>query len=367
MKKILLVASLLLVAVAVFYYMSDWRIQFNREQVLKEVRNYVESTKETEASGPKINPENLIWKAATTDAPWTKRDSEAAIVFDNKMWIFGGLHGLPTAENNYGVAPHFNDIWSSTDGINWILEREHADWSPRRSMSVEYFRGKLWMFGGWSNTTGYKTGIWASDDAIHWKQITKDTPWPAREGQSSAVFQGKLWMIGGIEYGKKLGDQNLKSDVWNSEDGVNWNRVIAESSWSGRYDHGVAVFNDKLWVAGGLIHGKALNDVWSSDDGKNWMLENINAPWEERHGFPFLNYKNKLWIISGWGTIHEAGTQDVWYSADGKNWRKAGEDFSWPGREDQTGLVFKNKMWILGGMGPFWKWNNDVWYSSFGN
>jgi hypothetical protein len=109
-----------------------------------------------------------------------------------------------------------------------------------------------------------------------------------------------------------------------------------------------------------------MNDVWSSSDGVNWVLENGNAPWEERHGMPLVNYKDRLWLVSGWGTVNDKGTQDVWYSANGKDWQKAGIDFSWPGREDHEVMVFQDKLWVTAGMGPFWVWNNDVWYSDFG-
>ncbi|MCL4405961.1 MAG: hypothetical protein M1471_00295 [Patescibacteria group bacterium] len=364
-KKALMVVGLAVIFIWGLYNWGGWRIEMNQDRVLSDERNYVEPV-ETEPASLGTNPAGLAWKEATAHADWSPRDSQGGIVFNDKMWIFGGLRGFSEAENNYGVAPHFNDIWSSEDGINWTLEREHAEWSPRRSISIEYFKGKLWMFGGWSTTTGYRTGIWVSDDAIHWREVLRDVPWGAREGQTSAVFQGKLWMIGGLSYGAKLGEQNLKNDVWNSEDGIHWNLATSDGGWAGRYDHGTTVFNGKLWVAGGLSHGKAMNDVWSSADGKVWVLENGNAPWEERHGMPLVNYDNRLWLVSGWGTINEKGTQDVWYSANGKDWLKAGNDFAWPGREDHEVMVFKDKLWVMAGMGPFWRWNNDVWYSDFG-
>lgn len=363
-KKILFVILLIGIFWWILYDWSDWKIEMNQEQVLSDEKNYSEPIG-GETASPAIDPRTIVWKKASSNAPWGPRDSQGGIVFDGKMWIFGGLRGFPEAENNYGVAPHFNDIWSSEDGVNWTLEKEHAAWSPRRSMSVEYFKGKLWMFGGWSTTTGYRTGVWVSDDAINWKQVLKDAPWGGREGQTSAVFQGKLWMFGGLSFGARLGDQNLKNDVWNSEDGIHWNLVTENAGWAPRYDQGATVFQDELWVAGGVSHGEAMNDVWSSSDGINWVLENGNAPWEKRHGVPLVNYKNRLWIVSGWGSVNDKGTQDAWYSENGKDWQKAG-DLEWSGREDHEVMVFQDKLWVMAGMGPFWVWNNDVWYSDFG-
>ena len=78
--------------------------------------------------------------------------------------------------------------------------------------------------------------------------------WSARYSHSSAVFDNKLWVMGGI-------DSNHKNDVWFTTDGSSWTEVTTTSVWSVRHALTSAVFDNKLWVMGGY-GGSNLNDVW---------------------------------------------------------------------------------------------------------
>lgn len=300
------------------------------------------------------------WQLVASSTEWTPRDSSASFVFNNKMWMMGGLNGNNVPSNNhkpeYWKADFFNDIWSSEDGATWVREVEHAEWSPRRSMSVVEYDGTLWMFGGWSQKTGYEVGIWKSSDALHWEQVSKSAPWGIREGQSVEIFLGKLWLFGGVNYD----DRVVMNDVWYSENGIDWN-FATNTLMSGRWDQATAVFNDTLFLTGGMdLSGDSFRDEWYTKDGIHWE-EVLEIPWEARQGHALVSLENRLWLVGRLNDSKDKGVNDVWYSDDGFVWNKTKNDPAWVGREDGTVLPFKGELILFGGMGSDWVWKNDVW------
>ncbi|MDO8562047.1 MAG: hypothetical protein Q7S05_04475 [bacterium] len=313
-----------------------------------------------------FEPEFLSWSLATSSAEWEARDSAVSFIFQNKMWTVGGLDGNGHVDENgvelYWEAPHFNDIWSTTDGVLWMLEAEHADFPPRRSMSIIEFKGKLWMFAGYSPEGGLQSDIWQSDDAVHWQKVAAKAAFLPREGQTVEIFKDRLWMIGGVNYDRR----KALNDVWYSDDGVDWTLSTSSVPWRARWDHDTEVFNGKMYLASGMdLTLQTFNDVWVTDDGFNWSLVTEHAPWEGRQGGQLLNFKGLLWMV---GRLNDEfdkyGPNDVWYSADGRTWQKTVVDPPWTGREDYSGLVYNGRMYVFGGMDANWQWRNDVWVSS---
>jgi len=314
---------------------------------------------------PQYNPQSLMWTEATSSAEWQPRDSAASFVFRDKMWIMGGLNGNADVDSahtiRYWEAPHLNDIWTSDDGVYWKEEKEHAEWLPRRSMSVVLFQDKLWMFGGWSPFSGYTNDIWQSDDGLTWEEVVSNAPWTAREGQVAEIFQGRIWMMGGVNYDTR----EVKNDVWYSNDGIHWNQATSTVPWRPRWDHASAVFKGRLFIAGGMnLTKETFKDIWVSSDGMMWELANVAPPWQERQGFALINFHDMLWTIGRLNDSENGGLNDIWYSDDGISWHKTAADPAWLGREDHAALLFKDRMYVYGGMGADWQWRNDVWISS---
>lgn len=318
-----------------------------------------------EQSPPAFHHEYLTWVSATSTAEWGPRDSAASFVFNDKMWTMGGLNGNPVTNSQHAVqywdAMHYNDIWSSVDGRQWIQEVEHADWSPRRSMSVVQFNDALWMIGGWSPIDGYTHEVWKSTDGVVWEKVLTSVPWSPREGQSVEVFQGKLWMYGGVNYDER----KVFNDVWYSEDGLNWVLATATASWSGRWDHATAQFQGMLFLIGGMnLSKQSFKDVWVSENGMDWELIEDSPPWQDRQGHSLLVVHDALWLVSRLNDAESGGVNDTWFSLDGVAWSKVTNDPPWLGREDHAGLVFRDRMFIFGGMDENWVWRNDVWHSN---
>ena len=289
----------------------------------------------------------LVWEddEAATDR-WPARQGHSSVVFDGKLWVIGGA----------GSGERLDDVWSSTDGINWTQETSSAGWSAREGHSSVVFDGKLWVLGG--DDGGDSNEVWSSEDGATWTQVTiSGTSWSARQYHTSGVFDGKLWVIGGSIGGTYL------DDVWSSPDGVTWAQATtAATHWSARYRHSSAVFDSKLWVIGGYDGSSRLNDAWSSSDGSTWTEATAAAGWSARSGHSSVVHAGKLWVIGGDAGGGSVRLDDVWSSSDGATWTdETPSETHWPVRRYHTSAVFDGYIWVLGGQTTGSTRFNDVW------
>ena len=301
---------------------------------------------------------NPGWIQESPAVAWQARDSQAELVYKNKLWIFGGWF------NSKEAPPR--DVWNSADGKKWNLINNSAPWiHSDLSMSI-VFKNKMWMMGGWYNgrLEGHSASnqVWSSTDGIKWKSETDKAAWTPRIASAILEFKGKIWILGGTENYYFGDNKSLKNDVWYSSNGKDWKLATANAGWSPRAYHQAAVLNGKIYVFGGgnyVPEYHALNDVWSSEDGINWVKEISSAPWHERLWFNTVVYRDHIWVMGGWSNYPYKNHQDVWFTKDGKTWEEYKSDKVWKERHEASTFVFKDKIWIAGGMNP--PLVNDVW------
>lgn len=311
------------------------------------------------APGPLIfNPAALKWELAVAAAPWVKRDAHTALVFNDKLWLLGGVGGRsPDYSDNK------SDVWASENGKDWRLITANVGWGKRRAHASVVFQNKMWALGGATlgaggNIDHFLNDVWFSGDGTNWIQAVSSAPWTPRKGHAAVVFDGKIWLLGGVD------SSGVTNDVWFSEDGVNWKLATANAPWPARYDLAVEVFDNKMWLSGGSSGDMGRTDLWVSSNGIDWREVGEKFNWPGRHGHCFIAFENNLWLIGGWSGFR-VGFNDTWFSKDGANWKKTASDGPWTGREDLTCNIFKNKIWILGGMKTGGDRTNDVWFSDF--
>ncbi len=156
----------------------------------------------------------MEWNEIASSTPFLSRDSHASFVFQDRIWIIGGLNGnglvSPTHQIKYWQAPHLNYIWVSENGRDWKEIETENIWAPRRSMSIIEFKNKLWMLGGWSTGGGYSNELWNSEDGVDWTKTEIKFPFEPREGQIAGIFNEKLFIMGGVNYDRR----KTFNDVW---------------------------------------------------------------------------------------------------------------------------------------------------------
>jgi len=192
------------------------------------------------------------WQLVSDNLPCLPRYGAGCAVFAGRMWILGGAAD--------GTA--YNDVWSSTDGIEWTQEVAVAPWSRRQLFgNVVVHDNKLWIIGGGlTNYQPFKAyrDIWCSADGREWIQVSDEAPWPARIWSSCAVYRNRIWLLGGFR--AQPGWNNF-NDVWYSSDGRHWQLLESEDIWSPRHELSAYVHDNHLWVVGGNAW-PLLNDVW---------------------------------------------------------------------------------------------------------
>jgi len=281
------------------------------------------------------------WVQVASQNPWVPRDSCGELVFDGKMWLFGGY-----------TPKVVGDIWSSKDGANWTPSGNVPSATGVNIPVNLVFRGKMWL-------TDNKDAFYRSGDGKTWEQVVSGIPPFGRAGAGGAVFRDKMWLLGGRK------GSEVYNDVWSSSDGVSWTCELREAPWSRRHFFGalVVVFKDKLWILGGAIQAyhpfRAYADVWSSSDGRNW-IKTAEGPWPPRMWNTAVVYRDRMWLIGGfradptWNNFN-----DTWYSADGVTWKQMPSPRVWSPRHELSAYVFKDKIWVVGGNA--WPLMNDVW------
>uniref|UniRef100_A0A7C2NXS2 Galactose oxidase n=1 Tax=Schlesneria paludicola TaxID=360056 RepID=A0A7C2NXS2_9PLAN len=242
--------------------------------------------------------DGVTWDRATEAAAWKHSDFPMAVAFQDRMWVMGGWHG--------GRLPHAsasNAVWSSTDGANWKQETAAAAWSPRMAAGAVVFNNRLWIFGGtqkyyFGDDDDLKNDVWSSADGVHWELATDKAPWSPRAYLGAVVHAGRLWVLGGGNY---LPNYQVKNDVWSSTDGVHWDLVAEAAPWSPRIWFFAAAYRERLWVLGGWSNhpSKNWNDVWTSADGKTWSEFKTETIWTPRHEHSVYVHQDKLWVVTG--------------------------------------------------------------------
>jgi len=313
-----------------------------------------------------------IWTQITAKADFAPRDGAGALVFADRMWFLGGW--------NPGDKQHFpkictNDVWSSTDGAAWTLEKPNSfgteafdpntDWEGRHTAGYAVHDGKMWIVGGDPIQGYYQCDVWNSANGVDWHPVARDSQvaWAPRALHYTVVFQNEIWVMGGQTVPQFApAEEQFCDDIWKSPDGLHWSQVIPETPhWSPRgMIGGSAVFQDRIWILGGGLYDTPASpqrvfrgDVWSSADGVHWECHLERAPWAPRQYHDVAVFDARLWILEGW---NETNRNDVWHSADGVHWEEL-PGTPWAVRHAASLFAYDDGLWIVAGNNM----ESDVW------
>ena len=312
------------------------------------------------------------WVCVTMEAPFAARDGAGALVYEDRMWLIGGWNSRDALNFPLDCV---NDVWSSKDGAVWERERANTfgtpqfdpqqDWEGRHTAGYVVHRGVMWIVGGDPLQGHYQYDVWNSANGRAWKWVNKDepVPWGPRVLHYTVAFQDKIWVMGGQTTPQFApAPEQVYNDIWNTEDGIHWARVLPEGRhWAPRgMIGGQAVFKDRLWILGGGTYDtpgtperQFYNDVWSSGDGVHWKCHTESAPWHPRQYHDVAVFDGKLWVLEGWNRENRS---DLWYSEDGVQWQEL-PNTPWKPRHAASLYVFHEALWVVAGNNM----ESDVW------
>lgn len=320
------------------------------DEDVSSVDNDVEATDtaQTDTDIAVIPDEDILktWTQATASASFSKRWGHASVVFGGKIWVIGG----------FDDTSRLNDVWSSSDGAAWTQVTAKAAFSPRNAHTSVVFNDKMWVIAG-EGDSGDLNDVWSSADGVKWTRATAKAAFAARKEHSSVVFGGKMWVMAGI-------GSDTFGDVWYSTDGAAWSRATSSAAFDVRYEAAAFVYDNKMWITGGHYYTEwdnQLADAWYSTDGSQWKCAASNSGFGQRYGHSASAYNGKMWVIAGYNSGRK---NDAWYSTDGMTWTAAKPDAVFPVRSDQTSVDFNGALWVIGGFDYSGGNINygDVWY-----
>ncbi|HAT66172.1 MAG TPA: hypothetical protein DCS66_16515, partial [Flavobacteriaceae bacterium] len=190
-----------------------------------------------------------------------------AVVFYDRLYVIGGSAS--------GILK--NDVWSTngipdTNGeIEWILETDDAGFSPRYGHQAVVFKDKIILAGG---STGIErmNDIWSSTNGVNWTLVSATGPFTARtehvmEVQSDGDI---LWLFGGngIDPNTGISIDSL-NDAWVTDDGETWLELEPHNSndsgsgdFKGRQEFDCVAIDGEIVIYGGKNGTSLLNDIW---------------------------------------------------------------------------------------------------------
>lgn len=300
------------------------------------------------------------WDIITKQARFADRDGAGALTFRGKMWLLGGWNPW-----NKVYFPRIcnSEVWSSVNGTQWTLESAQAPWGGRHTGGYAVFKDRMWIIGGDTSQGLYQSDVWKSEDGVHWDLVRDNVPWAPRVLHYTVVFQDRIWVMGGQTVPRSCpADELFYGDVWNSADGINWDRVTDAAPWGPRgMIGGSAVLNGRIWILGGGTFdtpGRPLrdyhNDAWSSANGIDWTLHTAHAPWEPRQYHDVAVFDDRLWVLEGY--LDGYNLNDTWYSEDGEHWTEV-RFTPWAARHAASVFVHDGGLWLVAGNNM----TSDVW------
>jgi len=233
----------------------------------------------------------------------------------------------------------------------WQLLTDNPSFEGRYYHGTLVYNNKLYLIGG-RNYLSWpfdytKPEVWSSEDGLNWNLITDNAAFLGRYGFSSAVFDNKMWVIGGVG----------RSSAYYSTDGLTWTPV-AGYNLGERYYHATVVFDGKMWVIGGNKGPGTnyVNDVWYSEDGSNWIEATSDGGFSKLQDGNAVVFDDKIWVFA---------LNGIWSSSDGITWNKSVDalDYSGLGGSGLKSVVFQNRIVLIEGRDST---GNDIWYSDDG-
>ncbi len=220
------------------------------------------------------------WISTPTNA-FQERAGHTLTVFNNKMWLIGGVDGSGN---------QLSDVWYSNDGLNWRIATNTPEFGAASGHSTTVFKNFLVVLK--------KNDIWISKNGVQWKKIAKDI-FTSRFYGELITFNNTLYAIGG-----ETGTGTYFNEIWKSDDGFNWSQVPTTGPlFSERSRHTTTIYQNKVWLIGGTqASGYDSDEIWVSDDLKSWCKYSGSTPFTNISSHSSLALGDSIWVFGGFAS-----------------------------------------------------------------
>ena len=225
------------------------------------------------------------WYAHDQSTPWSNREGFQVLVYDNKVWVIGGRYTDGVEANDI----YYNTVYSSSDLKTWstVTSSAIAGISGFAYQGSVVYDNKMWIIGGVFDdgvgTVEPKKAVYSSTDGSTWSNIgTIPTTGTGRHNMGIAVFNDKMFVVGGYGLWSGLWVGSNFFDAQSSSDGSTWTTENS-TAFSGiltTYTPEMENFHGSLLLV--------LNDVaWSSTDGATYNRDVGGVDFSKYYSYAF--------------------------------------------------------------------------------
>jgi len=262
-----------------------------------------------------------MWKYDFETRNWTRIDCKAlptktehsAVVYNNKLWLFGGYSGKVFT----------NSLYSYDFRTNECIELQaRGEIPPQRSAHIAVVhRDSMYIFGGWNGTSQNNDLYKFSFATLTWNKVLHTGNCFARCSHSAVVSERDkaLYIFGG--YGGK-GQKYLADLLRFDFDTSTWTEIKPVSSLvpTPRSRAKMVEVGNKLCIFGGWNKVEHFNSFYEFDLSlKTWTQvptefesETFQADEGKIGQHTFITDKNLLYIFGGYNTAAKTSTANLY-------------------------------------------------------
>lgn len=184
-----------------------------------------------------FSTDGINWTMVTALSPTLLTPAfHSTVVFNDELYVIRD-----------GLDDHVA-VYSSVDGIEWSLATEQA-FSNREDFKAVVFENAIYVMGGRHLDTSFNE-IWKSTDGIEWNLVVTNTDiFSARYAHTATAHNGKVWVVGGVT--GSYSETHI--DFWHSENMEDWTEYVGPlPATEGLIHHAALSYNEELWLFGGL-------------------------------------------------------------------------------------------------------------------
>ena len=200
------------------------------------------------------------WRQLPDSQSWKPRDGAGLLSLNGSLYLLGGWLWGPVT----------NEVWRTRDLVHWEF-LGHAPWPARHGSAWLVHGGRLWVIGG-----DLYADVWSSSDGVNWVLEQPSAPFGRRYTPNAASLNGRIFVYAGQSWTGgdwcQIGapcDADAPRDVWSSADGRVWRLETAQAPWAGRgLVHGSLVWDGQIFLVGGGLSRRSRNQTGNTMAGE---------------------------------------------------------------------------------------------------
>jgi len=238
------------------------------------------------------------------------------------------IHG-----GRFGNLPLDDDVWRFDPSQNsWLQLKTHGFKPPNlQEHTIVEYNDRLYLFGGQVSASNTENSFWQLDLASNeWRSLSlKSSKFGAhfgptnRRGHSAIIYANSMYIFGGFEdfrgSSAQLWEYDLIQQRWELKNLSSTSACHPEA----RHSHSAIVYNDSMYVYGGLSNLKPLSDLWRWGwREKRWFREKTRgASPGQLHGHTAIQAYGSMFVFGG--ERNGRASRSLWrLNLSNMTWRK---------------------------------------------